>query len=458
MRLGVVMMLMVMDLVAADYQVFSVGTGNLPKIDGSIVVWDESVINPNGGDILWRDLSDVQGSPQRIAQAANQKTPAISGTMIVWQDYRNESTTGWDIYGWDLLTPTSSVFPICTAMTSQQTPAISGNRFVWVDRRISNTMQVYTTTLPATGGEVIAATTATQAEPAISGSIVVWRDSRDSMNQIYKCDLSVTPLQADPVYPAGTNQWRPAISGNRVLWEDFSVSNNITLVVFDYVQNQIVWTHTVTGSGINLKGRISGNLVVWQRPGTTNSDIRGYDLGTGQYLDISVGSEDDQNPAVSGRTVVWQRGNQIVGTTIPSPTEVAITAPTAGAVLLAGSEIQVAWSLVSGDAPAAVDIQFSPDGGPVWQTLTAGVPFADGMAVCSLPEEADSQNGTIQLVDAVSKAPLPSPGAAFTVYQCDGRLTADITGDCVVNMADLAEMSAQWLRCGNPYDAACAWE
>ena len=41
----------------------------------------------------------------------------------------------------------------------------------------------------------------------------------------------------------------------------------------------------------------------------------------------------------------------------------------------------------------------------------------------------------------------------FTIFQCDRALTADVTGDCFVGLDDFAEMAAQWLTCGNPYDA-----
>jgi hypothetical protein len=42
----------------------------------------------------------------------------------------------------------------------------------------------------------------------------------------------------------------------------------------------------------------------------------------------------------------------------------------------------------------------------------------------------------------------------FSIYQC--TVFGDVTGDCIVDMADFALMASYWLDCGNPHDPACA--
>jgi hypothetical protein len=44
---------------------------------------------------------------------------------------------------------------------------------------------------------------------------------------------------------------------------------------------------------------------------------------------------------------------------------------------------------------------------------------------------------------------------SLAVYKCRSSLTADFTGDCYVNLYDLAGFAEQWLNCGNPTDSNC---
>ena len=64
---------------------------------------------------------------------ASQRSPDISGDIVVWHDRRNENG---DIYGKYLSTNTE--FPICTEPNVQYGPKISGNIVIWLDNRNRN--------------------------------------------------------------------------------------------------------------------------------------------------------------------------------------------------------------------------------------------------------------------------------------------------------------------------------
>lgn len=43
--------------------------------------------------------------------------------------------------------------------------------------------------------------------------------------------------------------------------------------------------------------------------------------------------------------------------------------------------------------------------------------------------------------------------ALFKIYICE--IEGDSTGDCIIDMYDLAVIAESWLQCGNPYDPGC---
>jgi len=315
------------------------GPQHYPKVNGSIVVWQEYLdghnavgckdlgtgeafyidappidrLEPdtNGSLVVWRDkrtgdfdiyAQDVQSGQQWTVVDApfNQTQPAISQDFIVWSDLRN--STDLDIYALDLRTGLE--FPVCKAFGAQQAPAVSGNIIVWEDKGRAKT---YLNPLASdiygydvtTGKEFLIATDSKgirQAKPAISGNIVVWIDGHNG-GDIRGYDLgsaTAFPIHVEsPDDYAGQND--PDIDGRYVVWED---------------------------------GR---NLV--------DLDIWGYDLLTGQEFPIFRGPGNQGNPRISGNLVVWESHppgevERIMGAYIPEPASAGLLG--LGAALLAG--------------------------------------------------------------------------------------------------------------------------
>jgi hypothetical protein len=72
----------------------------------------------------------------------------------------------------------------------------------------------------------------------------------------------------------------------------------------------------------------------------------------------------------------------------------------------------------------------------------------------AMPADANSTQCIIHISDVADSSTWDVSDGASTVFQCDAELTADLTGDCFVDIKDLAEMAGQWLTCGNPHDQA----
>jgi len=195
-----------------------------PDISGDIVIWrqqDVTVQNFRNPDIIAYNLTSHNQTT--VSHGSWDKYRArISGTRIVWEDYRNGNP---DIYLYDL--ETGQERAICTVSGTQYAPKISGDRIVWDNRRDGNyDVRMYDIT---TGREMVIATgIEEQGETDISGNLIVWKElpsmlfynPYDESNRLMLFDLSAGKeyqIQKDVPVMLG-----PAISGNRIIYMDIA--------------------------------------------------------------------------------------------------------------------------------------------------------------------------------------------------------------------------------------------
>ncbi|MHC5174133.1 MAG: hypothetical protein ACYSPJ_10450, partial [Planctomycetota bacterium] len=134
------------------------------------------------------------------------------------------------------------------------------------------------------------------------------------------------------------------------------------------------------------------------------------------------------------------------------PDLITVTDPNGGEQFLAGSEMDIYWTTV-GDVND-VKIIFSDNDGADWQIVTPTTKNDGTFTWDAMPADANSTQCLIHVSDVADSSTWDMSDSWFTVFQCDVELTADLTGDCFVDIADLAEMARQWLICGNPHDPA----
>lgn len=446
---------------AAAVEVFPVCTvadnQRYPSISGEKVVWQDARNAVSGIDIYGYDLA--AGQEFFVTTAADkQEYPKISGDIVVWQDSRSFATKGYDIYGRNLAEGTD--FPICTAAGNQQFPAVSGNIVVWYDNRNAVTgNDIYGFNLATMTEFLICGDAGSQTRPAIDGDWVVWMDSRDGVSQIYGCRLVfplVFPIPADGLTairlsPSNTAQGFPSVSGNKVVWHekrDDARDFDVFGLNLDSMEEFLV----CGAVGKQTNAAISGDLVAWQddRNGTARKDIYGCMLSAGEPFVLSATPADQMSAAVSGRVTVWEQGGDIWAADMPEPTTMSVLWPDGGEMFLGGSVQDIRWQ-TDGPAIAEVKIEFSADAGENWQIVEPNVPDT-GVYVWTTPD-ADSQACLVKISDIGATGAADVSDAAFTVFRCETGLTADLTGDCRVNVADFAVFASQWLKCGNPYDA-----
>ncbi|MEN6342135.1 MAG: carbohydrate-binding protein [Methanospirillum sp.] len=323
-----------------------------------------------------------------VVDAAEQVDPAIDGTRIVWQDWRNNAWTEaqGDIYSYDLVShlelPEGASTQFATKVVpNDYDPAISDAGIFWVfagfsDADIENSIKgrtlagapINVTTLGdpsyrpvsdlAVDGDslvyvldelsLIAYDTATGESrtirrnvdglraPDISGGSIVWQENDGTGWNIYWYDPTGGSVRA--LANASGDQVTPAIDGTRVVWAD-NRSGNWDLYTADLSQPDPAGTPWLVAPGDQTNPQLSGDRVVWQD--NRNGDWKVWlgSLAGGAVGPVSSASGDQEAPAVDGDRIVWQdmrNGNWdlymfTVSSTapvpVPTPAPLVITAP-----------------------------------------------------------------------------------------------------------------------------------
>ncbi len=293
-----------------------------PAVSGNVVVWED--YRNGDGDVYIYDLS-TETETRITADAHDQLRPVVSGNTIVWHDNRNGN---WDIYTYDISSGTET--QITTDVNDQFYAAISGNNIVWEDNRNGATnWEIYAYDLSTKIETRVTTNPAGQFLPAVSDNIIVWYDYRtgDADNaDIYAYDLS-----AKTEVPISTNtaqQWHPAVSGNIVVWEDYRNGN---ADIYTYDLSTKTETQITADTSDQLYPEISGNTIVWEDYRNGNEDVYAFDLATKTEFPITTNSEYQEVPRVEGNIIVWQdwrNGGLDIYLRSPTPTSNPTATPT----------------------------------------------------------------------------------------------------------------------------------
>jgi hypothetical protein len=125
--------------------------------------------------------------------------------------------------------------------------------------------------------------------------------------------------------------------------------------------------------------------------------------------------------------------------------------PNGGEQWAVGSAQQIAWQ--SYGVISGVLIEYSTDNGVGWQTIDPNAPNI-GSYQWTIPD-ANSQQCLVRVSKVGDPAVYDLSDNVFTIYPCGRDLPTDFNSDCYVNFKDFAVFSADWLKCGNPYDPNC---
>jgi len=299
------------------------GAQERPDIDGNMIVWED---NRNGNkDIYFGTVDKFRADSGRGTQhasytgeqitdnPASQEKPSISGDYIVWQDNRNGN---WDIYFYKRST---GVEELLTGTGNQWMPIVRGKYAAWYDDSNGKTNVVLYDIAAGSVKKVIdcdATTTipwgTTEFKPALSEKYVTWVESGEEQIKYYEIETGKIGYAS----LSDNRQSWPSLSGSLIAWEDYR-NGNPDIYMTD-LANPSGWERRITTDPSDqVSPAISGSIIAWEEKrdkGPDGTDGRGiylYDLKSGKEKSVrqpDVNYDEHLYPAVSGNTIVWQRG------------------------------------------------------------------------------------------------------------------------------------------------------
>jgi hypothetical protein len=130
-----------------------------------------------------------------------------------------------------------------------------------------------------------------------------------------------------------------------------------------------------------------------------------------------------------------------------------VLSPSGGENLVAPGTHTITWKTTDGAEMDQVMIEYSADNGQNWRQISpwwnTGSYRWDPLPV------VDSNQCLVRLSSLDDPAVSGTSDETFTIFQCSKQLSADLNGDCYVDLLDLAILAADWLECGNPFDPDC---
>lgn len=124
----------------------------------------------------------------------------------------------------------------------------------------------------------------------------------------------------------------------------------------------------------------------------------------------------------------------------PSST-LTLLSPNTFQTVRAGSILPVTWS--STGTVFEVLVEFSLNGGLTWQPVFPPNRGNSGTYNWLVPLAVSNQ-AMVRVINAGNRAVFDATDTPFSIVDC--ALLADITGDCIVDLADLALLAASWLE------------
>ena len=220
------------------------------------------------------------------------------------------------------------------------------------------------------------------------------------------------------------------------------------------------------GHAHSLALRTDGTLAAWGvQDGSGNDfgqvtdtpDDNGYvAITAGNYFNVALkadgslaawGRDDDnQTDVPPGNSFVEIAAGGAHAIALSEAGSLTLTSPNGGEVLKTGTMHTITWE-TEGDI-TNVWIEYSTDNGADW---TPVAPQNEGNADSYewLVPVATSQECLVKVRTFLAMQIADQSDAPLTIYVCP--LSGDVTGDCVVDLADLAVIASQWSQSYDPF-------
>ena len=243
--------------------------------------------------------------------------------------------------------------------------------------------------------------------------------------------------------PAAGDWWinvqaRDGANGLFIEPSNFPVSsNNWQLKILNSV-NTLIFGNA--GEGVSPQSGV-GNTEIFRLEADPNSSITAN----------STDYDDGKDLSTFGAPNRWgQQHFHQLRSVIIEPSTLTVLSPNDSEIIKGGATYDITWD--SSGTVSSVLIEFSIDLGNTW--IEVYPPNVGNSETYKwLVPMVDSENCLVRITNAADPTVYDTSYEPFTIYECE--LDADLTGDCIVDMYDLANLANLWLECGNPYDPDC---
>jgi hypothetical protein len=147
------------------------------------------------------------------------------------------------------------------------------------------------------------------------------------------------------------------------------------------------------------------------------------------------------NLSTFGAPNQWGRQNIEALRAAAAASTLTLQSPNGSETIRSGAVIPVTWSYTG--TVELVRIEFSIDGGITWSPVYPANEGNSGQYLWLVPLVSSDQV-LVRVSNAANPAVTDRSNAVFAIYECD--LEGDLTGDCFIDLEDLAILAASWLQ------------
>ncbi|MCK4445239.1 MAG: hypothetical protein KAW09_11890, partial [Thermoplasmata archaeon] len=226
--------------------------------------------------------------------------------MVVWQDSRNDNTTGWDIYMFDLSTENET--RITNSSDDEVYPRVDSGWIVWLDDRHANESngwqkEVYAYNIENEQETRITEDEYDQSDLEMDSGRLVWIDESLGSPNVVLYHLGKTRYVTSDT----KNKRNPDIGGNWIVWEQYD-TDNWDIYALDLTR----WfkTKVVSEEHDQVNPSVHGGIVVWEDKRNGNSDIYSMNLTTRFETRLTDDPETERRPVIFSSLYIWEEQNE----------------------------------------------------------------------------------------------------------------------------------------------------
>ncbi len=237
-------------------------------------------------------------------------------------------------------------------------------------------------------------------------------------------------------------------------WINVQANDNadgLYITAANFVVTNSDWQLRIRDAALSVRFGPAGEGI---SPASGISDIEIFRLEADPSASITPSStdyDDGSDFSTFGSSNRWGQQSFTALRTVPlAASTITLLSPNGTETLIGGKIFPIQWQTTG--PVGRVVIELSTDFGQTWSQISPANLANTGRFDWLVPVLEDEQC-IMMISNADNPAVYDVSDYIFFIYNC--VLPGDLTGDCIVDLFDFAELADDWLGCANPYDIQC---